>query len=127
MISNELRDWLNFAQGKSVGFNPNVNPAGGATTLIHGAATAPNNGSKLHYWPITVNRAQVGGFGYELQIRNATAAASHGVYLPDVVNQCTTVNATANANGIIVGGQFTGCTFGKCVSAAGDTHVGTSM
>jgi hypothetical protein len=46
----------------------------------------------------------------------------HGVYLPDVVNQCSRVNATQH--GIVISGQFTGCRFVQCVDAAGQVHVG---
>jgi hypothetical protein len=36
----------------------------------------------------------------------------HGVYLPDFLNQCTLVNASAH--GIIFSGRFSGCTFARC-------------
>jgi hypothetical protein len=52
----------------------------------------------------------------------------HGVYLPDYENQCTRVNATAN--GIVISGQFSGCTFARCTAGgnefAGHIYVSTA-
>jgi hypothetical protein len=49
-------------------------------------------------------------------------APHHGVYLPDVVNQGTRVN-TGLANGIVIRGRFSGCTFALCMGADSGMQV----
>jgi hypothetical protein len=119
MNSQDLRIWLQAAAGESVNFQ-GVQAANRQGLLP--AQGDPPNGSYELYFPITINRlARPSGFGYELRVANSTMADRDGVYLPDYVNQCTRVNATAN--GIVISGKFTGCTFARC-TAGGNEFTG---
>lgn len=120
MNAHDLRVWLQAAVGKSVNFQgvQSANRQG-----IVPPKETPANGSCELYFPITVDRLpKNSGFGYELRVTNSTMPDRHGVYLPDFVNQCTRVNASAN--GIIFSGRFTGCTFVRCTTTGGDEYVG---
>ena len=113
MNPNQLRLWM--IHGQKVTFRPNMGP--GPLTSVHAPPTAPANGTRPLYLPITVDHVMA-PTGFELQVRNTAVGGHHGVFLPDAVNQCTTVDASANANGIVVSGPFTGCTFAKCINPA---------
>ena len=108
MTPAQLRIWL----GAAVVGNPvSISPfAPGPPTVVQLPSTHPDNGVKVLYAPITVDSVLAAG-GPQLRVRNAGPGANHGVYLPDSPNECTVVNATMNANGIVISGQFTGCSF----------------
>jgi hypothetical protein len=120
MTPAALRLWMLHGQAVRIQTgNPGAN-------VVNAAPTAPANGTQTRYMPITVDHVMMDAqLGNHLHIQVPLVGAAHaGVFLPDVANQCTIVDATTNSNGIAVSGPFNGCTFGKCVNGAGHLIVG---
>lgn len=127
----EFQTWLNSAGGRQIIIGPKLGPPAPDTqfapngepvnrvpavrTLTWPEAGRQPNGTCEHYYPMAVTRVQrPGGFGTMINISNAQENAKNGVYVPDIENQCTWVNATTKSEGIVMSGQFSGCTFVKC-------------
>jgi len=120
MNAAALRLWM--IHGKTMRFDTGAPGA----TLTNMAPTAAHNGTQIRHFPIAINeRLMDPQFGNHVEFGNVAVGAAHdGVFLPDAVNQCTVVDATAHANGIVVSGPFNGCTFAKCLTTAGNLMVG---
>jgi hypothetical protein len=119
MTPAELRAWLEAcAPGDEISIQPGHLHI--QTTLT---ANQTSNTSAEHFIPIAVDTGPANpGPGVALRITNSSMAFRHGAYLPDVVNQCSRVNASQH--GIVISGRFTGCRFIKAVDAAFEQHVG---
>jgi len=119
MTPAQLRQWIIHGQAIRILAAPGAG-------LVNMPPTAAANGTQTRYFPITVDQIMMDPvIGNHVRVQAAPAGAvHHGVFLPDVANQCTVVDATAHANGIVISGPFNGCTFGKCVNGAGNQIVG---